>query len=179
MMIRPTTTARIAAPLAFALLSLGACDRQPTATSVAPAPAPAAWRLADAPADARPVAEIKPTAQEGDTVTVRGRIGGRAQPLTADAPVFVMMDPAIPSCAEEAGENCPTPWDYCCEPRASITANSATVQLVDAEGNPIEADLTAAGFAPLDEVIVVGTVAARPSPEVLTIRATAIHRVGG
>ena len=66
-----------------------------------------------------------------------------------------------------------------CEPRASITANSATVQLVDADGNPITADLTAAGFAPLDEVIVVGTVAARPSPEVLTIRATAIHRVGG
>jgi hypothetical protein len=176
-MIRSIATARKIAPLALASLTLAACDRQPTATSVAPAPA--SWRLTEAPADARTVAEVKPTAQEGDAVTVRGRIGGRAKPLNADAPVFVMMDPAIPSCADEPGDNCPTPWDYCCEPRASIAANSATVQLVDAEGNPIEADLTAAGFAPLDEVIVVGTVAARPSPEVLTIRATAIHRVGG
>lgn len=175
---------RIAATtLIAAALTTAACDRQPTPTTVAPPAAnnasAAAWQLATAPADARTIAEIKPTAQEGDTVTVRGRIGGRAQPLTADAPVFVMMDPAVPSCAENPEDNCPTPWDYCCEPRASITANSATVQLVDADGNPVNADLTAAGFAPLDEVIVVGTVAARPSPEVLTIRATAIHRVGG
>lgn len=171
-----------ATTLIAAALSITACDRE-ASTTVAPPAAnnanAAAWQLISAPADARTIAEVKPTAQEGDVVTVRGRIGGRAQPLTADAPVFVMMDPAIPSCADEPGENCPTPWDYCCEPRASITANSATVQLVDAEGNPIEADLTAAGFAPLDEVIVVGTIAPRPSPEVLTIRATAIHRVGG
>ncbi len=174
---------RIAATtLIAAALSITACDRESTTTVAPPATnnaSAAAWQLTTAPADARTIAEIKPTAQEGDTVTVRGRIGGRAQPLTADAPVFVMMDPAVPSCAENPEDNCPTPWDYCCEPRASITANSATVQLVDADGNPITADLTAAGFAPLDEVIVVGTVAARPSPEVLTIRATAIHRVGG
>lgn len=170
-----------ASVLVAAALSLAACDRKPATVAPAAANATTAadWQLATAPADARTIAEIKPTAAEGDTVVIRGRIGGRSAPITTGAPVFVMMDTAIPSCAENPEDNCATPWDYCCEPRDIITANSATVQIVDEQGNPITADLAAAGFAPLDEVIVVGTVAARPSPEVLTIRATAIHRVGG
>lgn len=158
---------------------LTACDKPaPSADSVSAA-APAAWLLTSAPADARTVAEIKPTAAEGDLVVLRARIGGRMDPITPGAGVFVVMDPAVPSCDQIPGDNCHSPWDYCCEPRESINANSATVQLVDTEGNPIEADLTAAGFEPLDEVIITGTVAARPTPQVLTIRATGLHRVGG
>ncbi len=164
-------------PAALACLTLAACsNEQPPAAA---APESPAWLLASAPADARTVAEVKPDASEGDTVTVRGRIGGRAQPITPGAPVFIIMDPAIPSCDQIPDDPCPTPWDYCCEPRESLAANSATVQLVDAQGNPIQTDLAAAGLQPLDEVVVTGTVAPRPNPQVLTIRATAIHKVGG
>lgn len=160
---------------------LTACDKPAPSASAVPGvdPEPIAWLLTDAPADPVTVADIKPTAAEGDVVVLRARIGGRMDPITPGAGVFVVMDPAVPSCDQIPGDNCPSPWDYCCEPRESISANSATVQLVDAEGNPIEADLTAAGFEPLDEVIITGTVAARPTPQVLTIRATSVHRVGG
>jgi hypothetical protein len=160
---------------------LTACDKPAPSASAVPGvdPEPIAWLLTDAPTDPVTVADIKPTAAEGDTVVLRARIGGRKDPITPGAGVFVVIDPSVPSCDQIPGDTCPTPWDYCCEPRESLNANSATVQLVDADGNPVQADLTAAGLKPLDEVVIVGTVAARPSEQVLTIRATGIHKVGG
>lgn len=158
-------------------LTLIACDRP--ASPIGVATTPATWLLTEAPADSRPIGEIKPTAAEGDAVILRARIGGRKEPITPGAAVFIVIDPSVPSCDQIPGDNCPTPWDYCCEPRESLSANSATIQLVDAQGTPIQTDLIAAGFKPLDEVIIIGTVAARPSEQVLTIRATGIHKVGG
>jgi hypothetical protein len=134
------------------------------------------WLLAQAPADAVGVAAAKASAAEGDEVVVRGRIGGRKDPMSADSPVFIIMDPAIPSCADNAGDGCPTPWDYCCETPESLAANTATVQLVDETGTPLVVDATAS-LEPLDEVIVTGTVGPRPEETVLTIRATGVHRV--
>lgn len=162
----------------LATLTLTGCDKPTSSLGVAPSDH-STWLLTEAPTDAKPVGEIKPTAAEGDRVVLRARIGGRANPITPGAAVFIVIDPSVPSCDQIPGDTCPTPWDYCCEPRESLNANSATIQLVDADGNPIQADLTAAGLKPLDEVIIIGTVAARPSEQVLIIRATGIHKVGG
>lgn len=176
---RTALTLACLAPLAA--LTLTACDKPAPSASATPGvdPEPIAWLLTDAPAGALTVADIKPTASEGDAVVLRARIGGRRDPITPGAAVFSVVDPAVPSCDQIPGDNCPTPWDYCCEPRESLTANAATVQLVDADGKPVQADLTAAGLEPLDEIVVVGTVGPRPSEQVLTIRATGIHKVGG
>ncbi len=162
---------------AAALLTTG-CEKKATEqTSDSSGAATASWLLASAPADAMPVGEIKQTAAEGDAVVMRGRLGGLREPISEGSPVFIVVDPAIPSCAEMGEEDhCPTPWDYCCEPRDSLTANSATVQLVGADGVLLETDV-AASLEPLDEIIVVGTVGPRPSPNVLTIKATAVHVV--
>lgn len=159
-------------PAALCTLAMVSCTD--SAPDPAAAGAPAAWLLAETPADARTVAEIKPTATEGDPVVMRARIGGRRDPMTPGTPVFVVVDPGLPSCADIPGDNCPTPWDYCCEPRESLNANTATVQLVDTDADPI-----AAGLQPLDEIIIVGTVGPRPSEQVLTIRATGVHKLGG
>ncbi|MFI4917175.1 MAG: hypothetical protein ACIAS6_11805, partial [Phycisphaerales bacterium JB060] len=147
-------------------------------TSAAAPATDAQWRLASMPADAQGVKSIKDTAAEGDTVTVRGIIGGRKDALSKDSAFFVMVDPALENICISEDDHCATPWDYCCAMPEDIQANSATVQLVDADGNPLEFDLSARGVSPLDEVVVVGTVAARPTPEVLTIRASGLHRVG-
>lgn len=169
--------ALLALPALLAFLPLNACsEKNNNPVAVAPN-ASAAWLLTEAPAGARTVAEIKPTAADGDSVVLRARIGGRLEPITPGAPVFVVIDRSVPACSEIPGDNCPTPWDYCCEPRESLTAHSATVQVVGPDGSPVAGDLAQAGLKPLDEVIVIGTVAARPSPEVLTIRATGVHKV--
>src|SRR5690606_34806163 len=79
-----------------------------------------AWLLTSAPDAPVDVGAAKQSASEGDTIALRGRIGGRSDPMSADSAVFVVMDPAIPSCADNPGDTCATPWDYCCEPQEVI-----------------------------------------------------------
>ncbi len=162
----------------FLFVGCGGGDDNAASNNAGASSANTDWMLASMPDDAQPVAELKKTAKEGDTVAIRGRIGGRMDPMSKDSAVFVIMDPAIPSCADMAiPDHCPTPWDYCCEKPDSKIANSATIQLVDESGSPREIDLQSFGLKPLDEVVVVGTVGPRPSEQVLTISATGLHRV--
>jgi hypothetical protein len=155
------------------VIALAGCGGAPTPATAA---TPATWLVAALPAGAIPVAEAKQSARVGDQVVVRGRIGGRREPMTAGVAVFVMIDPAIPHC--EIGK-CKAPWDYCCETPESITTNSATVQLVGDNGKPMTIDLGKYALKPLDEIVVVGTVGPRPTPEVFIINAKEIHRIAG
>lgn len=132
-----------------------------------------AWKLSEAPADAVDVAAAKATAGAGDLVTVRGRIGGRAQPISADSGVFVIIDPSLPACSDIPGDACPVPWDYCCEPAEAIMANAATIQLRDADGDSVA--LPANALSPLDRVVVVGRVGPRPDPATFVVLATGIY----
>lgn len=159
-----------------ALALLSACGK-PAEQAAAPVASDAkpTWLLASAPADARPVAEIKKSAVEGEKVVMQARIGGRVDPITKGAAVFVVMDPTIPSCDQNPDDKCATPWDYCCEPKQVMAANSATVQLVGADGKPLAIDLEAQGLKPLQNIIIVGAVAPRPNDAVLIINATGIH----
>ena len=133
------------------------------------------WLLVSAPSNDRAVADVKSNATDGEQVTVRGYIGGRLEPITHDSPVFVITDSSIPDCNRLHPGHCDTPWDYCCETPESLAANTATVQLVDASGAPLNVDPIASGLDPLDEIIVVGTVAPRPDKSILTILATGVH----
>ena len=178
------TTASIAlALIAGCALALAGCNENSSTTSTGgssgAAPTSSAWRLASMPEGTVNVRQAKDTASEGDTVAIRGIIGGRKDALATDTATFVMIDEAVHNpCVADEDDHCPTPWDYCCTPVEDRQANMATVQLVDENGAPMEFDLSAQGISPLDEVVVVGTVAARPSPQILTIRATGLHRVG-
>ncbi|MFK7883912.1 MAG: hypothetical protein AB8F26_07005 [Phycisphaerales bacterium] len=161
------------------------CDRSAPVASGDPITAPAQtesqapnWLLTELPTDAQSVGALKTAAREGDIVTVRGRIGGSRSPMTADSAVFTIVDSSLPTCADNPDDNCRTPWDYCCEPREVLTANSATIQLVDAEGNPLTIDATT-HLNPGDEIVVAGKVAPRPHSSVLIVQATVVHVVGG
>lgn len=141
---------------------------------------PVAWLIDSEPAGALAVAEAKSTVRAGDEVVVRGRIGGRKNPISADSPIFTIMDMSVPHCGQMGEEDhCPTPWDYCCESSESKTANAATVQVVDAQGNPVGEKLAASGLNNLDEVVLVGTVGPRPNEDVLMIKATGVYRPAG
>jgi hypothetical protein len=163
--------------------ALVACEKKPNggggSASAPGTPQKASWRLTSMPADAVEIAGAKSSAKAGDQIALHGRIGGRKDPMSKDSAIFVMMDAGVPSCADAEGDTCETPWDYCCETPDMLAANNATVQLVDDSGNPLEIDLSSYGFEPLDEVVVVGTVAPRPTEQVLTIKASGLYRVGG
>jgi hypothetical protein len=139
---------------------------------------PVAWILSAEPAGAQGVAAAKLSVVEGEAVTLRGKIGGRKDPLSTDSAVFVIMDTAIPSCADNPDDKCTTPWDYCCETPDTITANNASIMLVDGDGKPLPVDIAEFGFSALDEIVIVGTVRPRPSDAVLAINATGIYKVG-
>jgi hypothetical protein len=178
-MLRQSST--IAITLMLAAATLAGCSRSEdtaksdtSATGTAPS-----WLLTAAPDGAVEIAAAKQSAAEGDQIVLRGRIGGRRDAMSADSATFVMMDTGIPSCADDPDETCSTPWDYCCEPKEVKEANNATVQLVDGTGAAVTADLTSLGIEPLDEVVVIGTVAPRPTQGILIIHAKGIHRVGG
>ena len=181
----PTPTLLAAAAAA---LLLTACDQarapgtqapgtQAPGTEASGAAAPAAattpaWRLAAAPADARPVGELT-AAEAAQPVAVRGRIGGRADPVSPDSGLFLIVDPAVPSCADMPDDHCPTPWDYCCEPRDTLVANTATVLLVGADGSPLP--LPPGRFAPLTEVVVEGELQPAAGGGTPVIHATGVH----
>jgi len=159
---------------ALGLVMVGCTDEATESTSTSDS-AHSDWLLASEPAGAVSITQVNTEVTGGDRVAVRGRIGGRQQPLSNESPVFTIVDLSLPHCGEIPGDSCPTPWDYCCEPGEIITANSATVQLVGEDGSPLDVDPIAGGLSPLDEVVVFGEVAPRSSGGSLTIRATGVH----
>ncbi len=166
---------------ATALLALNGCsdpaepDQQTSAqSSGASETAMHSWLLTSAPAGDISITQAKSDAAEGDQVVIRGRIGGRSEPISDQSPVFTIVDLDLEYCGQSNDDACGTPWDYCCETPGTIATHSATVQVV---GDSI--GLSSAGLEPLDEVVLIGTVGPRPDDQVLTIRATGVYRVGG
>ncbi len=126
----------------FAALALSGCREQaapPPPQPSAAAPTLPAGLFTSAPSsDTKPIAEVRANAKPGDTIAIEGYIGGRAKPFTEGRAVFLLADvEKAPPC----DDGCETPWDACCEPSETILANSATVQVVDAQGAPLKVSL--------------------------------------
>lgn len=120
---------------------------------------PAGFMMGEAPASALDVAEAKKGIKMGDRIVVKGRIGGSKQPFVKERAVFTIVGRQLKACNEIPGDSCKFPWDYCCDTREEILANSATVQVVDAKGAPLRTDMKGRwDLRELSEVIVTGTV---------------------
>ncbi|MGP1308660.1 MAG: hypothetical protein ACTS27_00490 [Phycisphaerales bacterium] len=168
-----------------ATLAVGAatgCERSgsgadaPTQASASVLPA---GLFAPLPADeAVSVLDAKSAAKEGDSVLVRGRIGGSGSPFVDGRAMFTIVDASMLACSDTPGDSCKTPWDYCCEPAADIAAHAATVRVTDDDGATLRASLKGqGGLAELSTVLVRGTVA-QADGIVLVIDATEIATVG-
>jgi hypothetical protein len=147
--------------LALALLASPA----PTSASTAPAALaadalPANLFLAERPKDAKELRDAKAAAKKGERITFVARIGGRAAPFVKDRALCTIIDTRLRSCDEIPGDTCPKPWDYCCEPKESLKANVASLQVVGADGKPLKVAIEGAnGLKPLSRITVTGTVA--------------------
>ncbi|MCP4594249.1 MAG: hypothetical protein GY842_26260 [bacterium] len=172
--------------VAFVLAGWGAVGCKPeqaqeSARSTAvnqPAPATLAANLfvPEAPVGARGVTEVKADAGATGAVVVHGRIGGRANPFVDGAAVLLLADASMKACNELHGDGCKTPWDYCCEARESLTANTATIQIVGADGKPLKINLNGRhGLTPLARITVAGEITQRDASGTLVINARSIH----
>jgi hypothetical protein len=88
--------------------------------------------------------------ENGQEITLVGRIGGSSEPFIDGLAAFTIVDPNVPYCADDEG--CPTPWDYCCETDA-VKSNIATVKIIDTSGKPIQR--SAKSLIPLKELSVI------------------------
>jgi hypothetical protein len=164
------------------LVGIVGCDggaKREAPAAAAPAEAlPEGLIVAQAPADAKNVADVRKTAADGEEVVVRGRIAGQADPFTDGRAQFQLVDAGVKACSEMemADENCKTPWDMCCESPKDVAANSVTVQVVNAEGRPLKAPLKGVGgLKPLSEVSVKGTVHKSADGKVVTVNAKELY----
>ncbi|UCF32965.1 MAG: hypothetical protein JSV78_11600 [Phycisphaerales bacterium] len=170
--------------LSLAGLGTAGCERKPqqrasdaskSTDGLAPV-LPENLFVQEAPAGARDVTDVKADKSATAEVVVHGRIGGRKEPFVDGAAMFMLADVNMRPCNELHGDRCPTPWDYCCEPRESLVAKVATIQVIGADGRPLRINLKGKhGLEPLAELTVAGEVAQRDEHGTLVINAREIH----
>ena len=179
-----TTTSILALPiLSLALIGSGCDQSGPTAPQVtvaASATIPAAFFTKNRPEEAPDLTAVKTASSIGEEVTFLARVGGRVAPFVDGVAIFTVADPSLESC-ELMGEedHCPVPWDYCCEPRESLTAGSATIRIMGEDGRPLPASAQGAGgLAPARYLVVKGVVSDRNEDGLFVVDAERIW-VGG
>jgi hypothetical protein len=96
------------------------------------------YLLASEPSGALGVLEARKQTKDGDDVVVVGRIGGRNDPWGNGQASFSIIDASFIPCSERAGDDCTTPWDYCCDDPKEKLAAMATVQFVDDSGSVVQ-----------------------------------------
>ena len=95
--------------------------------------------LISEPAGASDVIKVRENAGDGDEVVITGRIGGSENPWVDGQAAFSIVDGSLKACSDIEGDNCPKPWDYCCE-SSKLPTSTALVKLVDENGKLIKAD---------------------------------------
>jgi hypothetical protein len=166
--------------LLVASLLLSACGGEPgpaEAESQTASGLPERYLLPSAPADAVDIGAARADLAEGDTVTVRGVVGGSVKPFVEGLAAFTLVDPSLASCAED-DMGCKTPWDYCCVDPQTIAENSATVEFRE-DGTTLTA--SPRGFHGLDHLatVVVQGIAERDAHGNVTIVASGVRTVDG
>jgi hypothetical protein len=113
------------------------------------------YLLSEEPPGARAVIDIRKEAKDGDDVLVVGKIGGEKRPFVKDRASFMIVDLSLKSCDDIPGDNCKTPWDYCCA--AGLAEARLPVKFVDDEGRTLPTDARRlVGLKELQTVVVRG-----------------------
>lgn len=138
-------------PFALAAL-LAACGGDPAPTPPAASAAiPDSFALASEPAGARPLADVIAGLAGSAEVVARGNVGQEG-----GAAYFTLADPSLQSCID-MGDECKTPWDYCCTSADEQKSKMATVELRSG-GTLIDGSVLGwNGLDHLKEVVVSGT----------------------
>ncbi|HSG33168.1 MAG TPA: hypothetical protein VLA37_01440, partial [Sphingomonadaceae bacterium] len=106
---------------AFAAFALSSCDKPETDTassaqSAAPDPALGKFFTDEEMEGAVAIHIARTTAKPGDEITLKGEVMGRGKVFVDGRAAFILGDPKkLTTCDKMPGDNCPTPWDACCD----------------------------------------------------------------
>lgn len=133
--------------------------------------------LDSAPEKAVDIAEMRKSAQPGDTVTFTGEVIGSDPVFMEGRAVMIMGDPKkLTACNKIPDDPCETPWDVCCDDPEVITASIVTVQVVDDSGKPVKSSLKGiGGVTELSSVTITGKVAKASNADNMLVNATGIY----
>lgn len=121
------------------LLSQG-CNNSPKQPANSTDTKPDATYLFTAePAGAKGVKDARVAAKDAEEVTVVGRIGGDEKPWVEGQAAFLIVDTSLKPCNERPGDDCPVPWDYCCD-AGELPTSKAMIKIVDAGGKTVATD---------------------------------------
>lgn len=166
------------APLLLALpLFLSSCQKEGSSVEQIEANPLQQFLLAEAPANALSVADAFNDTTPGTEVIVTGEVMGRIEPFIENRAMLVIGDPTqITPCNRNHDDECPTPWDVCCDDPEVIKKSIATIQILDAEGRPLKEGLKGlGGMQELTTLTVVGAIAEGSNEDNLLINASGIH----
>ena len=169
-------TNRFQSVLGLAIVMLVGCGQAPapsaTVSTVA-SKAGAQYLLAAEPQAAKSILQVREESKQGDEVVLVGRIGGDVNPWVEGRAVFSLVDLSARACSDIPGDNCPTPWDYCCE-TDKLVKGKTLIKLVGDDGKPVATDARELlGVKELDTLVVQGK-AQRDDSGNLTILASKI-----
>ena len=155
---------------------LASCGAEESRAALPDSDVPESFFLASAPSGAKSVGEVVASSQDGDSVVVTGRVGGAHKVFVDGYAAFSIVDASVQPCGADNMDDCPTPWDYCCETPEELAAKSLSVELA-AEGKVLAA--RPRGFHGLDHlktVVVAGRVDKDDAGNVRVL-ATGLHVV--
>ena len=73
-------------------------------------------------------------------MTLVGRIGGEEEPMIEGLAAFTIVDPSLKACSDIPGDNCETPWDYCCESAKRLRPTPSRSNSPTKKGSVVAAD---------------------------------------
>lgn len=130
--------------------------------------------LSEEPADASNVIAARENVKDGEEVVLVGRIGGSGNPWIEGRAAFSVVDESLQACSDIPGDECPAPWDYCCE-TDKLPSATTLVKFVDEKGDLIKADAKQLlNVKELSTVVVKGT-AKRDDAGNLTVLADGVY----
>ncbi|MBM82617.1 MAG: hypothetical protein CMJ78_18800 [Planctomycetaceae bacterium] len=95
--------------------------------------------LNEEPDGAADVIKAREQSKDGEEVILVGRIGGGENPWIEGRAAFTVVDGSLKACSDIPGDDCPIPWDYCCE-TDKLPPSTALVKVVDDSGSLIKTD---------------------------------------
>jgi len=121
-------------------LALGGCGGATPKPSISEATAEGkVYLLTSEPAGAKGVKDTRAAAKDADEVTLIGRIGGDEKPWVEGQAAFLIVDTSLKPCNERPGDDCPIPWDYCCD-AGELPTSKAMIKIVDTTGKTVATD---------------------------------------